>query len=154
MLHHVPHIALAQAEIRRVLRPGGTLVVMLYARRSLNYQVSIRLVRRAALLAAYPFRRLAAVQRSTMLRQHLSNAERLGLSNYLRMGTFTHYNTDGPMNPYARVYSVEEVRRDFRDFQVLDSEQAYVHAPPLPVHDLALGQRLLGWHLWVWMQAR
>jgi hypothetical protein len=127
---------------------------MLYARRSLNYQVSIRLVRRAALLAAYPLRRLAAVQRSEMLGQHLANAERLGLANYLRLANFTHYNTDGPLNPYARVYSVEEVREDFSDFEVLDTEQAYVHAPPLPVHGIPVGQQLLGWHLWVWMQAR
>ena len=41
VLHHIPDILGAQAEIHRVLKPGGKLVVMLYARRSLNYLVSI-----------------------------------------------------------------------------------------------------------------
>ena len=53
VLHHVPDIHQAQREIHRVLRPGGELVVMLYARWSLNYLVSIGLIRRAALLAAF-----------------------------------------------------------------------------------------------------
>jgi len=79
VLHHIPDICRAQAEIHRVLRPGGTLVAMLYARRSLNYQVSIRMVRRAAVLAAYPLRRTALVPASGMLRDHLGNAEREGL---------------------------------------------------------------------------
>ena len=39
VLHHIPDIHRAQSEIHRVLRPGGLLVAMLYARRSLNYQV-------------------------------------------------------------------------------------------------------------------
>ena len=36
VLHHIPDIRTAQAEIHRVLKPGGTLVAMLYARKSLN----------------------------------------------------------------------------------------------------------------------
>jgi ubiquinone/menaquinone biosynthesis C-methylase UbiE len=40
-LHHVPEIKQAQSEIHRVLRPGGELVIMMYARWSLNYLMSI-----------------------------------------------------------------------------------------------------------------
>jgi SAM-dependent methyltransferase len=55
VLHHVPEIAQPQKEIHRVLRPGSELVIMMvYARWSLNYLMSIALIRRAALLAAYP----------------------------------------------------------------------------------------------------
>ncbi len=54
VLHHVPDIKRAQREIHRVLRPGGELVIMMYARWSLNYLMSIGLIRRAALLAAFP----------------------------------------------------------------------------------------------------
>ena len=151
VLHHVPDVLGAQGEIHRVLRPGGLLVAMLYARKSLNYQVSIRLLRRAAVAGAYPVRR--KVPAASMLGQHLANAERVGLSSYLELDTFVHHNTDGPLNPFARVYDLADVRRDFPAFEVVDSYQRYMHAPPLPVHRLPGGSRL-GWHLWVHLQAR
>jgi SAM-dependent methyltransferase len=151
VLHHIPDIRTAQQEIRRVLKPGGTLVAMLYARKSLNFQLSIRVVRRAVLAAAYPLR--SAVPFKGMLRQHLDNAERVGLRSYLGIETFTHRNTDGPLNPFARVYSAREVERDFPDFELVDTFQRYMHAPPLPVHGLPYGDRF-GWHLWVTLRAR
>jgi SAM-dependent methyltransferase len=153
VLHHIPDIHRAQTEIHRVLKPGGRLVAMLYARRSLNYQVSIRLLRRAVLVGAYPLRRTRAVRSSTLLGQHLDNAAKWGLRRYLALETFTHRSTDGPLNPYARVYSLREVAADFPDFVLTDSYKRYMHAPPLPVHGLP-GERLLGWHLWVTLQAR
>lgn len=151
VLHHIPDIATAQSEIRRVLKPGGTLIAMLYARRSLNYQVSIRVVRRAVLAAAYPLRNVLPFK--GMLRQHLDNAAETGLRKYLSLDTFTHRNTDGPLNPFARVYSPREVQRDFAAFTLEESYQRYMHAPPLPVHGLPFGDRL-GWHLWVTLKAR
>lgn len=153
VLHHIPDIRAAQAEIHRVLKPGGTLVAMLYARASLNYQVSIRLLRRAALAAAYPVRRSKRIRSSAMLSAHLDNAEQIGLREYLRLETFTHRNTDGPHNPFARVYSLAEVAEDFPGFRLTESYRRYLHAPPLPVRGLP-GGRLLGWHLWVHLQAR
>lgn len=153
VLHHIPDIRTAQAEIHRVLRPGGTLVAMLYARASLNYQMSIRWVRRAALVAAYPWRRTRLVRSSEMLGRHLDNAERVGLRHYLGLDSFTHRSTDGPLNPYARVYSVRDVADAFPDFTVVESFQRYMHAPPLPVRRLP-GERWLGWHLWVTLAAR
>jgi SAM-dependent methyltransferase len=153
VLHHIPDIRTAQAEINRVLRPGGTLVAMLYARRSLNYQLSIRLVRRAALAAAYPLRRANLLTKSPTLRAHLTNAERAGLRRYLDLDNFTHRNTDGPHNPYARVYTPREVAREFPDFELVESFQRYMHAPPLPIQRLP-GAGRLGWHLWVVLRAR
>lgn len=154
VLHHVPEIRTAQAEIHRVLRPGGTLVAMLYARRSLNYQVSIRLARRAALALAYPLRGTRAVERHPLVRQHLANAEQMGLRNYLNLDNFVHRNTDGPLNPYAKVYSLADVTEDFPDFEVVRHTRRYLHAPPLPLRRPAAMGRVLGWHLWVWLRAR
>src|SRR5579875_3140448 len=153
VLHHIPDIRQAQREIHRVLKPGGQLIAMLYARESLNYQVSIRLLRRAALLAAYPLRRTRIVGRSTVLGHHLAHAEAIGLRRYLDLETFTHRNTDGPRNPFARVYSRSDVVRDFPDFVITDASQHYLHAPPLPVHRLP-GAHRLGWHLWVTLAPR
>ncbi len=147
VLHHVPDILKAQAEIHRVLRPGGRLVVMLYARRSLNYLLTIKFLRRAGLIAAWPIRN--AVRRGH-LGGHLRNAEREGLSSYLQIERFVHANTDGPANPYARVYDIADVRRDFPNFEIASVHKEFMHAPPLPVHGLP-GGRLMGWHLWVEM---
>jgi ubiquinone/menaquinone biosynthesis C-methylase UbiE len=53
VLHHVPDISRAQSELARILRPNGEAVVMLYAKHSLNYLVSIAVVRRLGLLLLY-----------------------------------------------------------------------------------------------------
>lgn len=153
VLHHIPDIRTAQSEIHRVLKPGGTLIAMLYARGSLNYQVSIRMLRRAMLAAAYPLRRTRLLRDAPpILRQHLENAEREGLGRYLQLDNFTHRSTDGPLNPYARVYSPREVVADFPDFTLVDQFTRYMHAPPLPVRGLP-GSDRLGWHLWVQLRA-
>ena len=83
-----------------------------------------------------------------ILRGHLDNAEREGLLAYLRMQRFVHASTDGPDNPYSRVYNLAAVRRDFPLFEIVRSHKHYMHAPPLPVHGLP-GGGLMGWHLWV-----
>jgi hypothetical protein len=89
---------------------------MMYARWSLNYLVSIAMVRRAVLLAAYPFARAGILSdnpsRGT-LAGHLANARDRGLARYLRLEEFTHHNTDGPANPYALVYDRRRIERDF-----------------------------------------
>jgi len=149
VLHHVPDIRAAQREIRRVLRPRGELIVMLYARWSLNYLLSIGVLRRLGLLALYGF----GGAPSGKVRDHLENARAHGIWNYLRMANFIHRNTDGPFNPYSKVYDLRGVRADFADFEVVEAYKRFMHAPPLPVAGLPL-ERLLGWHLWVHMRPR
>ena len=149
VLHHVPEIRQAQAEIRRILRPGGELVIMVYARWSLNYLVSIGVIRRAALLAAFPLAKAGLLRTEDgLLAGHVRNARETGLFRYLRLKEFTHRNTDGPGNPYALVYDRRRVERDFPSFRVTRAYKRFMHAPPLPVHGLP-GENLMGWHLWV-----
>jgi SAM-dependent methyltransferase len=147
VLHHVPEIRQAQKEIHRVLKPGGELVIVMYAHWSLNYLVSITLVRRAALFAAYPLAQLGIIKaEGGMLGGHLGNARKMGLFRYLRLKEFTHHNTHGPANPYALVYDRKRIAQDFPSFQVTRTYKRFMHASPLPVHGLP-GQSLLGWHL-------
>jgi len=150
VLHHVPEIGQAQRELARVLRPGGELVIMLYAKYSLNYLVSIGVVRRLGLGVMYALDRVG-FRFDGVFGRHLENARRVGLPRYLAMRNFVHRNTDGPDNPYSKVYSLAEVRRDFPSFRVLRAQKEYMHAPPMPVDRLGLA-RVAGWHLWVHMQ--
>lgn len=150
VLHHVPDIGAAQREIHRVLRPRGRLVVMLYARRSLNYYVAIGVLRRLGLLALWPARQRRF---EGIVGRHLENAEREGLRGYLRMSRFVHASTDGPDNPYSQVYDLSRVRREFPLFSIVRANKYFMHAPPLPVHHLP-GARLMGWHLWVELERR
>ena len=156
VLHHVPEIKQAQSEIHRVLRPSGELVIMMYARWSLNYLVSIGLMRRAALLAAYPLARAGILSDDPsrgMLAAHLANAREQGLARYLRLEEFTHRNTDGPANPYALVYDRRRIERDFPSFRVTRTYKRHMHAPPLPVDRLP-GETVMGWHLWAHLKPR
>jgi hypothetical protein len=70
------------------------------------------------------------------------------------MENFVHANTDGPDNPYAKVYDLASVRADFPDFEVVRSYQDYMHAPPLPVRWMKPLAGVVGWHLWVHLQRR
>ena len=154
VLHHVPEIKQAQSEIHRILRPGGELVIMMYARWSLNYLVSIGVIRRAALLAVYPIARAGILSgdptRGT-LAAHLANARDRGLARYLRLDEFVHRNTDGPANPYALVYDRRRIEHDFPSFRVTRTYKRFMHAPPLPIHRLP-GETLMGWHLWAHLE--
>ena len=91
--------------------------------------------------------------RPGLLRGHLDNARRIGLLKYLRLSEFTHYNTDGPHNPYALVYDRRRIEQAFPSFEVTRTYKRFMHAPPLPVHGLP-GQRVMGWHLWAHLKPR
>lgn len=110
---HILRRRTAQHEIARVLKPNGRLMTVLDARRSLNYLVAIAVVRRIAVTMLY----LIGAQPGGIVCGHLGNARREGLWRYLRMSNFIHRNTDGPENPYTKVYDLATVRADFPAFQ-------------------------------------
>ncbi len=149
VLHHIPEIGRAQAEIARVLKPGGKLIIMMYARYSLNYQVSIRIVRRVILALAV----LLGLPLPERHELHRENAKKVGLWNYLKLDNFIHRSTDGAGNPYSKVYSLADVEKDFPEFKVVRSFKHWMHAPPLPTAKLP-GGSLFGWHLWVELEKR
>ncbi len=145
----VPEIEKAQAEIWRVLKHGGQLIAMLYAKSSLNYWGSIFLLRRVALFLIY----LAGVEPKGIAGQHVKNARKMGLIRYLHMKNFIHYNTDGPLNPYIRVHTIKDVRREFPDFRIVKNYKRFMWAPPLPVSWMPF-EKFMGWHLWVHLEPR
>jgi ubiquinone/menaquinone biosynthesis C-methylase UbiE len=149
VLHHVPNISAAQAEIRRVLKDDGQLVIMVYARNSLNYQLSIKFLRRMGLILLYAL----PLRLTGIYAEHKRQARQEGLKRYLALSNFINRSTDGPSNPYSKVYDRKTLLRDFPDFEVIQLFKLWMHAPPLPVHGLP-GARWLGWHLWAELRPR
>jgi SAM-dependent methyltransferase len=150
VLHHIPDVLEVQKEIARVLKPGGRLIMMVYARRSLNYLLSIAVVRRLAIAVLY----LAQARGTGIVAGHIENAKKMGLWKYLKMSNFIHANTDGPANPYSKVYDLSAVEKDFPGFALEKSYQDHMHAPPLPVSFVKPLAGVLGWHLWVHLNSR
>lgn len=117
VLHHIPEVERAVHEIRRVLRPGGHLLIMLYNRTSVNYYVEICLLRRL-------FRRLLLLPGALQLfvclgfpRQKLERHRELCRCP-MTSEEWLSRNTDGPDNPYSRVYSATEARQLLDGFSI------------------------------------
>jgi ubiquinone/menaquinone biosynthesis C-methylase UbiE len=81
VLHHIPDILRAQREVRRVMKDDGRLIVMLYAKNSLNYQVVVKWIRRLVLALVC----VLNLPVTGIYRQHQDLAQREGLWNYLAM---------------------------------------------------------------------
>jgi SAM-dependent methyltransferase len=105
VLHHIPDVDRAMEEIHRVLKPGGRLAIMLYNRTSINYVVEIRHLRKWG-LSLIGFPGIVSVLGwlglpKVKLRRHL---ELHKIAGRMSDGEWLSRNTDGPDNPYSRVY--------------------------------------------------
>jgi SAM-dependent methyltransferase len=162
VLHHIPNVERAIAHIRRVLKPGGELVAMLYNRTSINYGVEIKHLRklgaralaipgvlRLATLLGLPAQKLERHRELARQARDMSDAEWLSR------------NTDGPDNPYSKVYDEREAARLFAGFDIRRQEVHYFnpeHWGPLgrvlPSGVVAALGRRWGWHRIVYAAKR
>lgn len=119
VLHHIPDVDSAVKEINRVLKPGGTLLIMLYNRDSINYKIEIRVLRKLALrLLALPgaVRLLSYVGfPREKLERHVELYRKYGCMDD---GEWLSRNTDGPDNPYSLVYDAPEVYALLKGFDI------------------------------------
>lgn len=160
VIHHSPRAAEIVSEIHRVLRPGGMAVVMLYHRNSLNYHISIRIVRRVGIFAlALPGAAsvVSAVTGEPLERvtAHTKNLRAEGL-RYLRMENFIHRSTDGPHNIFSSVWSGEEAAELFSQFGEVNFKKHFLNERHLPGLKYLISAKVrqwltsrLGWHLWI-----
>lgn len=158
VLHHTPDTERAIDEVHRVLKPGGTAIVMLYHRHSFNYWVNIRVVRRLGLSAMRTVagRRLVRALVGSA-RPEVAEYERIARDGAVQgVQQLLNQNTDGPGNPLSRVFSRREARHAFRRFSVVRLETHWLvkkNLPVLgrlvpPVIDYWAG-RFVGWDLYV-----
>jgi len=127
VLHHIPDVGKAVSEIDRVLKPGGELLVMLYNRNSINYQIEIRFLRKfmlrmLSLPGVIPLFSLLGFPKEK-LERHVEIYRQYGR---LSQQEWLNRNTDGPDNPYSLVYSRIEAEALLGEkFRILRNEVYY-----------------------------
>jgi SAM-dependent methyltransferase len=161
VLHHLPETGRVIDELHRVLRPGGTAIVMVYHRRSFNFYVSIMTIRRALaslLLMPGAARAIAALtgEAPALLEGHRGLLRAHGLRYLTDPALFLSHNTDGPGNPLSKAYSAATMRRAFSQFAAVDVQVRFLNLRAYPAGERlerlgivrGLGHRY-GWHLWI-----
>ncbi|TMI23348.1 class I SAM-dependent methyltransferase [Candidatus Bathyarchaeota archaeon] len=139
----VKNIRAAVAEVWRVLRPGGKAVVMLYHKNSLNYWISIMVIRRLAYWLLRSRVGLAIVDSLSRLDRTLrTKLERTGslrgfTEELQRKGSLTdqellNMSTDGPGLPYTSVYTRQEVQLLFSKFRIVKTNVCCLYEQNVP----------------------
>lgn len=114
VIHHSPNTEGIVREMFRVLKPGGTVTVMVYNKSSVNYWFEIMFLRKVFRLALIPEGAptiLAAMigLDEEKLRKHRA----IFLSERMTHERWVSINTDGPDCPLAKVYNAGTARAMF-----------------------------------------
>ena len=160
VIHHLPETEAAVREFHRVLKPGGTALVMVYHRASLNYYFPIMLLRRALIALLLLPKAPAIVARLTGEPEDVISGHRRLLSEHgfryiLDRDLLLSKNTDGPGNPLSKVYSRADAAKLFGRFENVTTEVRYLNLRLYPGGSRIAGTRLarwlerrFGWHLY------
>jgi ubiquinone/menaquinone biosynthesis C-methylase UbiE len=161
VIHHSPQIQQIVAEIHRVLKPGGRIVLMLYYKNSYNYYISIAFIRRIGLLFLKVFPFLAKLvskltgESVERINRHKYYLKKDGLS-YLSMKTFIHHSTDGPDNVYSSVWTKRSSKQLLSAFKNPETAVHFLNERHLmglqyllPASFKRFLARRYGWHLWI-----
>jgi SAM-dependent methyltransferase len=123
VLQHIPEVRKAVAEIHRVLKPGGELLVMVYNRSSINYVIEIMFLRKLGLRLLSVPGAITLLQWLGFPREKLERHKEL----YRQRGRMTDAewlsrNTNGPDYPYCRVYDAKEAAELLAAFQIAGND--------------------------------
>ena len=132
-----PRIEKIVAHIYRVLRKDGKAAVMLYYKHSLNYHISIKIIRRLGIFLLFlPFvdRIVSKLTGEPLerLNKHKTNLRAQGLS-YLSMENFIHKATDGPDNVYTTVWTKAMCDQLFSRFSAIQYETRFINERHFPI---------------------
>ncbi len=158
VLHHIPDVTTAIDEIKRVLKPGGELLIMMYNRDSINYHVEIKFLRKIALRILnipgfiHLFKLIGLPEKK--LRRH---AEIYRLYGNLGEQEWLNRNTDGPDNPYSQVYNAQEVEKLLANFDIKRNEVYFFDSRHWGIFGRVLPKQIVdflgkhwGWHRMVY----
>ncbi|ACF15163.1 Methyltransferase type 11 [Chloroherpeton thalassium ATCC 35110] len=172
VLHHTQNPPDTFKEVHRVLKPGGTAIIMLYHKNSFNHYIRILGYMRLRLLikilqrigrwdvdrkkiAGKELSKFRGNEGSYIWELHYENFLTYGWA-YLKPENFVHHCTDGPECPYAYVYSKTDIKSLFSQFKELSFTVAHF---PLKKYSfgkfipLALEKSLaptMGWYLFIY----
>jgi SAM-dependent methyltransferase len=142
----IPDLERAMAEIYRVLRPRGELLVLFYNRASINHQIEIRLLRRLArpLLAVPGMITLLhwlGLPKDRLIghRDLYRRAPRISAQEWLSR------NTDGPDNPYICIHSAAEAERLLSGFDIVSHTVHYFDYRHWGILGRLMPGRLIDW---------
>jgi SAM-dependent methyltransferase len=140
LLDRIDDVSRAAAEFRRVLRPGGQLVVMVRARRSWRYRVTIPALR-AGLTALVPLARVGVPvpgRAGTLLAAARREGRRAAFADPVLLAVH-----DGADRAPRRVLGNRELAAALEGFTVSRRHQ---YVGPRALGPLT---RWAGWHLWL-----
>jgi SAM-dependent methyltransferase len=124
VIHHSPTPAKIVAEIHRVLKPGGTINIMLYNRTSINYYIEIMFLRklfRGLLVPSFMPRLLAAITGFDRWKLE-GHRDILVKKSRMTKQEWISVNTDGPFCPLADVYDKKQAAELFKNFVEVKQE--------------------------------
>lgn len=125
VLHHTPDTARTIGEVRRVLKPGGRAIVMLYARESAAFYIGVPILGRLRLHLARRRVGREAFNRMTGL-----PADHHG---WIPLQVVVNNSTDGVGNPHSKFLAADEIRAMFRGFRRVELYKRYFHRHKIPV---------------------
>ena len=159
VIHHSPKTESIVSEMYRVLKPGGTVAVMVYNKSSLNYYFEIMFLRklfRYLLIPSFSPRLLARL--IGLSREKLEGHRKILLEEKMTHDRWVSINTDGPDCPLAKVYSHRQARSIFRNAgfvnvktfaRFINPEHYGFLGRVIPYRFLDALGRVCGWHLWI-----
>lgn len=118
-----------------MLKPDGTLTVMLYNRTSINYYVEIMFLRKLGRLMLKPTWGPKALSATFRLPREKLEGHRQNLMRipHPTPEQWVSMNTDGPDRRLARVYSADEVRDLFSEFADVETDVHHFDRSHWPV---------------------
>ena len=133
VIHHSPCPERIVSEIYRVLRPGGTITVMLYNRSSFYYFLEVNIIRklffkicdkRTLLRCIFKLFGQRLSQRFETFRAKLEVMKKS--YPHPTIEQWISMNTDDVFCPISRVYSYKEARGLFKEFDNFKSEVWFI----------------------------